>query len=65
MTGKSPFPGEEPNAATRQMAKAFRQMFVALRQEGFTEKQALALIGEVLRNAIAQQKLSDEDEDDG
>lgn len=38
----------EPNADLRQLASTFWQMFVALTMEGFTEKQALAIIGQVI-----------------
>lgn len=46
------FPGEEPTADNRQMAKAIRGMFVALVNEGFSENQALEIVGNVLRTAI-------------
>lgn len=35
----------EPNAEVRQVASALWQMFVALTREGFTEAQALTIIG--------------------
>lgn len=38
----------EPSAGLRTMASAFWQMYVALTAEGFTEKQALAIIGQVI-----------------
>jgi len=38
----------EPSADLRQMASALRQMFIALTSEGFTEQQALAIIGQVI-----------------
>ncbi len=38
----------EPAADTREMASALRQTFIALTQEGFTEQQALAIIGQIL-----------------
>ena len=38
----------EPSAELRQMAATFRQIFVALVAEGFTEKQALVMIGQIL-----------------
>lgn len=39
----------EPSADLRQAASAMRQMFVALVNEGFSEDQALQIIGHVLR----------------
>lgn len=41
-------PKVEPSAAVRQAAKALHQMFVALRDEGFTEQQALSVIATIL-----------------
>ena len=38
----------EPAADIRQMANALRQVFLALMAEGFTEQQALVLIGQIL-----------------
>jgi hypothetical protein len=38
----------EPNADIRVFAKTMQQMFVALVQEGFTERQALIIIGQIL-----------------
>lgn len=38
----------EPNADARQFAAAMWQMFVALTKEGFTERQALVIIGQML-----------------
>lgn len=38
----------EPSADIRMMASALWQMFVALQSEGFNEKQALVVIGQVL-----------------
>lgn len=38
----------EPSAEQRAAAKSVRQMFVALVDEGFTEPQALVIIGHVL-----------------
>lgn len=39
----------EPSADMRTGAKAMREMFLALIAEGFTERQALAIIGEAIR----------------
>lgn len=38
----------EPAADIRQMASALWQMFVALQAEGFSERQALIIIGQAL-----------------
>ncbi len=38
----------EPSADLRQAASALWQMFVALKAEGFTEQQALTILGQVL-----------------
>lgn len=38
----------EPSADIRQAASALRQMYVALTMEGFDERQALVIIGQVL-----------------
>lgn len=47
-------PRTEPSADLRLMASQFHQLFVALRDEGFTEKQALVVIGEVLRASFGK-----------
>jgi hypothetical protein len=49
MIGSGP---EEPSADLRQAASAVRQMFVALTNEGFTEQQALVIVGQVLSASI-------------
>lgn len=38
----------EPAANLRELANTLHQMFVALTQEGFTEQQALIVIGQLL-----------------
>lgn len=38
----------EPSADLRQAASAVRQVYVALVQEGFTEQQALIIVGTLL-----------------
>jgi hypothetical protein len=42
------FPQEEPSAAMREAARAVRETFVALVNEGFTEQQALIIVGQIL-----------------
>jgi hypothetical protein len=44
---------KEPSADIRLLASVLRQMFVALVAEGFSERQALVIIGQAL---IAQTK---------
>lgn len=41
-------PPTEPSADLRQLASLYYQMFVALVAEGFTEPQALKVIGSVI-----------------
>lgn len=41
-------PPMEPAAELRQMANAVRQLFIALINEGFTEGQALTIVGQVI-----------------
>lgn len=41
----------EPAAEKRQIAYELRQMYVALKQEGFTKAEALAVIGHILAAA--------------
>jgi len=41
----------EPSADARSLAHTFREMFIALTAEGFTERQALQLIAEMMKNA--------------
>lgn len=49
----SGLPPCEPSADLRVFASSMRQMFVALTNEGFTEQQALTMIGQVLAASIA------------
>jgi hypothetical protein len=42
----------EPSADLRAMASFCWQTFVALKSEGFTEAQALTIVGELLRATI-------------
>lgn len=43
----------EPHADMRQMANVYHQMFVALTQEGFTEQQALQIVGVIIHSTWA------------
>lgn len=38
----------EPSADLRQLANVLRQTYLALMQEGFTEAEALAIIGQII-----------------
>jgi len=38
----------EPDATSRKFAKTLRQLFLALTLEGFTETQALVVIGQIV-----------------
>lgn len=44
-------PQREPSAQVREAAKQMREMFVALVREGFTEPQALTILGAALFGA--------------
>lgn len=46
------FPKEEPAADLRGAAQSVRQMFVALCQAGFTERQALTIVGDILKGSM-------------
>jgi len=46
MPAPDPRPPTEPSADLRQLASIYHQMFIALTQEGFTEQQALLIIGQ-------------------
>jgi len=48
-----PFQTQEPAADFRQLAKILRQMHIALVQEGFTEIQALEMVGKALAAMIS------------
>lgn len=41
-------PYKEPNAGVRQAASGMKEMFNALQEQGFTEYQALVIIGQML-----------------
>jgi hypothetical protein len=45
----------EPSADLRQAAAQMRQMFIALLNEGFEERQALAILGQVIAAGSKQQ----------
>lgn len=47
-----PYADEEPSSDSRAFARNMRQLFVALVQEGFTEVEALALVGQVIAASI-------------
>jgi hypothetical protein len=51
-----PFPGEEPRADIRQFAKAMREMYVALQQEGFTVHEAMTIIAQVIAAGVGGQQ---------
>ncbi len=38
----------EPSADLRQMASATHQIYIALTNEGFTEQQALIIVGQII-----------------
>lgn len=44
-------PTEEPSADSRQFARAMRDLFVALQAEGFSERQAILLLGQAIAAA--------------
>lgn len=46
------FPSEEPSADVRALATNMRQMFVAFTQAGFTERQALTILTDVIKASI-------------
>lgn len=39
---------QEPSADIREAASALRQIYIALKNEGFTTKEALAIVGNIL-----------------
>lgn len=43
----------EPSADLRQIASTLMQMYVALTNEGFSERQALAIIGQCIASSTA------------
>lgn len=46
----------EPTADMRMLARQLKDMFQALTAEGFTERQALAIIGEVIATGAKGQQ---------
>ncbi len=48
-------PMTEPSADLRQLASALRQMYVALTNEGFSEREALSVLGTVIAAQIHAQ----------
>jgi hypothetical protein len=47
---------QEPSALSRAAAREMRDLFVAFIDEGFTENQALTILGHMLRNAADMQE---------
>lgn len=45
----------EPSADLRLMASTLWQMFIALQTEGFSEKQALTIIGEIIAGTMPKE----------
>jgi hypothetical protein len=58
---------QEANAEMRLLANNLRQMYIALRNEGFNEPQALAIIGQTIAGGImaANSNKDKDDDDDG
>ena len=52
---------EEASAGMRTLARMLRDMYVALRQEGFTRDEAVAIIGQTVQASMLTQT---EDNDD-
>lgn len=50
----------EPTAKHRSAAREMYQFFVAMRQQGFTETQALSLISDLLTSSVNDQEQQDE-----
>lgn len=44
----NPDPRREPSADMRVLAKMLRDLFLALRAEGFSNREALAVVGQVI-----------------
>ena len=44
----------EPSADLREVASFWRQTYVALINEGFTEREAVAILGHIIAAAIGQ-----------
>jgi hypothetical protein len=61
----SPFDKQEANADARQVAKGLRQMYIALRNEGFNEPQALTIVGQTIAGAIIANAGKSEEDDNG
>jgi len=57
--GTPPLGGEEPDAVSRQNAQTMRNMYVGLRWVGFTEDQAMQLVGTALSTAIGTYRPKD------
>lgn len=52
----NPHDSYEPSAGSRATAQACRDMYLALIKEGFTEAQALHIVGVTLTTSIQNQK---------
>lgn len=56
MTNTPIDPNREPTAEIRTAARSMRELFVALVREGFSETQALQIIGSVLMGVTNKDK---------
>jgi hypothetical protein len=54
----------EPSADIRKMAAMWWQLFVALRQEGFTESQAMTALGHMIQGSMASTSPDDGQDED-
>lgn len=56
MAGDDQYTAQEPSAVARQAARTMRDQFLALVKEGFTEPQAIQIIGTMLSAAIMKKE---------
>lgn len=61
MSGRGNLPRVEPGADQRQAALSLRQLYVALVESGFTETQALTLVGEAVAAVVGRAAPGDGD----